>query len=381
MEVSNSMETRVRLIILTLAVTLLFGFPVVAQDVLPAGFAQWTPAKVQKFSCATSGSVVGEDAAALQEYGCRAVEYIQYRRGADTLDVLGYAMQDATGAYGAFSYLRTPAMSASNVTELSASGSGRVLAVAGSVLIDIRAEAVDLSSERLDRFTEDIRALVANLNTRGSSSLPVLAQYLPERGLVRGSERFVLGPVALSRFAPLADTDWIGFDNGAEVQLASYRVSGQNVTLLLAHYPTPQIASARLEGLRRWFNVNGAEEVVSGRPVMFARRTSSLVSVVMQTTSQNLADSLLQQVRYETQVTLNEPGFNATDPTWGEMVVGIFYGTGIILAFAVVAGLAFGGIRLIVKRLFPGKVFDRDSSVEILQLGLGSKPIEGKDFY
>lgn len=364
----------VRLTIAALALTLLLGSSAAAQDVLPGGFEQWMPAKVEKFSCAAIAPLAGDDAAALREYGCRTVERIQYRRGTDTLDVLAYAMQDSTGAYGAFTFLRSPEMTASDVGDLAASAPGRLLAAGGSVLVEIRGEG-------LDRFTKDIRALLADLSARGSAQIPVLAQYLPERGLVRGSERFVLGPVALSRFAPLADTDWIGFDNGAEVQLASYRVSGQNVTLLLAHYPTPQIASARLEGLRRWFNVNGAEEVVSGRPVMFARRTSSLVSVVTQTTSQNLADSLLQQVRYETQVTLNEPGFNATDPTWGEMVVGIFYGTGIILAFAVVAGLAFGGIRLIVKRLFPGKVFDRDSSVEILQLGLGSKPIEGKDFY
>jgi len=374
MKVSNSMENRVRLTILVLAVTLLLGFPAAAQDVLPAGFEQWTPGKVEKFSCAALAPLAGEDAAALREYGCRAVERIQYRRGADTLDVLGYEMQDATGAYGAFSFMRAPEMQAPAGDSLVASSSGRTLAVGANVLVDIRGEG-------LDRFAKDISTLVSELNARGASSLPVLAQYLPERGLVAGSERFVLGPVALKRFAPLAEADWVGFDQGAEVQLATYRVGGQSVTLLLAHYPTPQIASARLDGLRRWFNVNGGEEVVSGRPVVFARRTSSLVTVVTQTTSQNLADSLLQNVRYDTQVTINEPGFNATDPTWGEMVVGIFYGTGIILSFGLVAGLAFGGIRLIVKRLLPGKVFDRDSSVEILQLGLGSKPIEGKDFY
>ena len=49
--------------------------------------------------------------------------------------------------------------------------------------------------------------------------------------------------------------------------------------------------------------------------------------------------------------------------------------------FALVAGLSFGGLRLIVKRVAPGKVFDRSSQLQVLQLGLGSKPINSDDFY
>jgi hypothetical protein len=61
--------------------------------------------------------------------------------------------------------------------------------------------------------------------------------------------------------------------------------------------------------------------------------------------------------------------------------VGTIVGTGVILMFALVAGIGFGGVRLVVKYFFPGRVFDRDTHVEILQLGLTSKPIEAKDFY
>jgi hypothetical protein len=34
-----------------------------------------------------------------------------------------------------------------------------------------------------------------------------------------------------------------------------------------------------------------------------------------------------------------------------------------------------------VKRYFPDKVFDRSSHLQVLQLGLGSKPINSEDFY
>jgi len=63
------------------------------------------------------------------------------------------------------------------------------------------------------------------------------------------------------------------------------------------------------------------------------------------------------------------------------MVVGAILGTGVICGFALVAGLAFGGFRIFVKRLLPGKVFDRGTQLQVLQLGLSSKPINAEDFY
>jgi len=44
-------------------------------------------------------------------------------------------------------------------------------------------------------------------------------------------------------------------------------------------------------------------------------------------------------------------------------------------------GIAFGGLRVIIKRLFPGKVFDRPQDIEVLQLGLSGKKIDPSDMY
>ena len=44
---------------------------------------------------------------------------------------------------------------------------------------------------------------------------------------------------------------------------------------------------------------------------------------------------------------------------------------GIILLVSLIFGLFFGGMRVIVKRLYPDKVFDRPESMEIIQLHLG----------
>jgi predicted small integral membrane protein len=63
------------------------------------------------------------------------------------------------------------------------------------------------------------------------------------------------------------------------------------------------------------------------------------------------------------------------------MIVGTIVGTGIICMFALISGLAFGGVRIVVKRMLPDKVFDRSDQMQILQLGLSSKPIKAEDFY
>ena len=43
---------------------------------------------------------------------------------------------------------------------------------------------------------------------------------------------------------------------------------------------------------------------------------------------------------------------------------------GIVVGLALVAGIAFGGLRIIVKRLFPDSVFDRREAMEIISLHL-----------
>jgi hypothetical protein len=45
----------------------------------------------------------------------------------------------------------------------------------------------------------------------------------------------------------------------------------------------------------------------------------------------------------------------------------------ILIGFALVAGVAFGGLRILVKRLFPDRVFDRPDEVEFISLHLSER--------
>jgi hypothetical protein len=86
-------------------------------------------------------------------------------------------------------------------------------------------------------------------------------------------------------------------------------------------------------------------------------------------------------VNYETEVTWNEPSSTATDPPITSTLVKIIIATGMFMMVTLVLGIAFGGVRVITKRLFPGKVFDRPAQMEVLQLGLSGKPIDPRDMY
>jgi len=364
-----------RLLLVGMAV-LAFAVSASAQGLLPQSLSAWT---------AQSGSLVvpanaleqfaGTNAAVLREYGAVSGERREYARGAKTLTVTLYRLKDATGAYGAFTFLRTEQMAPTNIARYSAIEADRAVVATGNLLAEI--------SGLKAASPGDLRALVAQLNSVADKTpLPTLGRYLPARGLMENSEHYLLGPLALQQALPLGSGDWLGFYEGAEAMVARYRSNGHEATLVLAAYPTPQSAMRRLEDLQRWFLVNSAQNASDGsREPSYARRQGSLLILVTRGNSNEFAGALLNQIRYETQVTWNEPSHTLTDPPIGQIVVGAIMGTGAVLVFALVAGIGFGGVRLVVKFFFPGKVFDRAGHVEILQLGLSSKPIEARDFY
>ena len=198
---------------------------------------------------------------------------------------------------------------------------------------------------------------------------------------MRDSERYVLGPRSLSQYVPIGTDDWIGFDHSAETIVARYRVAGKEETLLVASYPTQQIAALKFAGMLRRFTFDPPGDLPQGQTVLFGKRVSSVVAVVVGAVSRQAANTVLDQVGYESEVTWNETKQTLTEPGIRTMIVGAFMGTGAIMVLAIAAGVGFGGIRVLVKIFLPNKVFDRDKQVEILQLGITSKPIKAKDFY
>jgi hypothetical protein len=158
--------------------------------------------------------------------------------------------------------------------------------------------------------------------------------------------------------------------------LASYQSEGsKSQDLLIVDYPTPQIAEQRLHHIQRVLAANPALAQAT------VERKTSLLSLVLSPASADAAARLRNDIRYNTAVTWNEPSQTLTDPPWLLVVKGIFVGTLVFCGIAIVMGIAFGGVRVLTKRLFPGKVFDRPEDIEVLQLGLSGKRIDPRDFY
>lgn len=343
---------------------------------LPMQFAKWTATgPSSRIGAPAVEQLAGNDAVILREDGLVDAERRSYEGEGRSLNVTLYRMRDTSGAYAAFTTLRSTDMTATDLAPYSAINRNRALFLIGQKLMDVAAvEGATLG---------DLRVLVSDAGASADRSpYPTLGSYLPAKGKIPNSEKYVLGLAgfqsAIGRTAANSPTggDWLGFGPGVEAALGRYRSASGESVLLLVEYPTPQVAAEKLKQVEKQFAKGDGEE-----SAVVAKRKGSLLSMVLGAKNPASANELLDTIPYETQVTWNEPTYQFKEPSLSVMIVEAFVGTGIILMFAVIAGLGFGGVRLLTKYVLPGKVFDRQEHVEILQLGISSKPIEGRDFY
>lgn len=349
-----------------------------AQAVLPSSFAGWTAtAPSSAISLAGLDQTLGADAPAFREYIVKSIEQRTYTQGTQTATITLYRLRDPSSAYGAYTFLRNDSLSDVNLGAYASASRERALIVVGEMLLDVTAPA-----KQARPSDTDLKQLVDLLEKHADQTpYPTIGEHLPEQGRVRNSEHYLLGPRSLAQFVALGTDDWVGFDHSAETIIARYRVAGKEETLLVASYPTQQIAAMKFDAMLRRFTFDPPGGVASGQTVLFGKRVSSIVAVIVGAASREAANKILDQVGYESAVTWDEPKQTLTEPGIGTMVVGAFMGTGAIMVLAIAAGIGFGGIRVLVKIFLPNKVFDRSNQIEILQLGITSKPIKAKDFY
>jgi hypothetical protein len=311
----------------------------------------------------------------LPEAGLSACETRSYRNGTEELKLTLDRFKDPSGAYEFYTQVIGPDMKSAGLGNESAFGpNGGAVLLGNLVLV-----AGPLSNPRPEGLADLLAVLKASVDR---TPFPPLKSYLPETWRVFGTERYALGPAGFraamaslgqAAYADLADH--VGFQLGAEAILAKYQGAHGSGVLLLLEYPTPQIAEQHLHHLEE------ALPAAAKRSGVTVERKASLLSLVFEPTSAMHAQAIRDEVNYETQVTWNEPSHMATDPPILVMIAKIFLYTGLFLGFATGIGIAFGGLRVVIKRVFPGKVFDRPEDIEVLQLGLSGKKIDASDMY
>jgi hypothetical protein len=269
------------------------------------------------------------------EYGLRSSETSAYQNDTAKFTVTVWQLADTTGSMAAFQWQRPAAAVPSTAAKMAVETPDSVLLVAGNYLLSVA--GYKPSKEELD-------ALTGSLHNVDTTVLPVLSTYLPSDGLVAGSERYILGPVALQKFAPGISPSLAAFRFGAEAQLGVFHNPKGDAQMLIFSYPTPQIAMQRIVEFQK---LVGAA----------AKRSGPMVSVVLNPPDPDYAENLLSQVRYQAQVTADEYVPSQRDNI-GNLVVNAFVLIGILLVFALISGFALGGFRALRKRARHGEEAD-----------------------
>jgi hypothetical protein len=309
-----------------------------------------------------------------KEAGMREYSACQFKAGDKTVGIAGGRYHDPSSAFEAYTSQLRAGMVPTNLGQVSAFDKDGVIILEGTLVL--------FSTANVSK--EDLSALIKAVEAGSEKGpLPPVRTYLPKTGRVLGTERYALGPDAMR--AALADVgqgdtagliEASGVSHDNEVMVARYALPGKGTgVLLLIEYPTPQLAEQ---------HIHHFEEVLSPAAIQAGsaiERKGSLLKIVLAPSSAEYAKQLREAVDYETQVTWNEASQTATDPPITSIMVKIFIGTGVFMVAAVVLGIAFGGVRVLTKRFFPGKVFDRPEQIEVLQLGLSGKRIDPSDFY
>jgi hypothetical protein len=349
-----------RFLIAPAVLFLVLGSVAVASDsnFLPQSFAGWTKSGPVQ-STADPAKADAAYPAVLKEYGFADAETVTYiRADGRKLTVKAARFNDATGAYGAFTFYRQPAMGSERIGTKAASANQRILFFRDNILVDAN----------FDRLTEmsaaELRELAGMLPAAKASAanLPSLPEYLPKSGAVENSAKYILGPQALvAQKGPLTP-EQVDFSHDPEILIQDYSTKSGPLTLTLIQYPTPQIAGERFRALQ------SAQESTPNS--LLVRRSGPLVDVVTGTIGSDEAHALLNSVNYEAEVTWNEATSMSKRDNIGNLILGVFALIGIILLISLIFGVFFGGIRILLKRVFPNRVFDRPEDVEIIQLHL-----------
>jgi hypothetical protein len=336
-------------------------------SILPPQFAGWQVSGSTKVS---KDPAVADpvNAALLREYGLTDFESGTYTRDDGrkvALKAIRFA--DASGAYGAFTYYKMPQMLTESVPDQGASLNERVLFYRGNILVDAVFEKLSaMSAAELRTLSEGLP-----LPTGNTRNLPILPQYLPKSGYVKNTAKYVLGPVGLEKISAPLSALLVDFSASTEVALGNYQTADGIATLMLIEYPTPQFAAEHL----RQIDAANQTKTQAGNPVanaepIFAKRTGPIVAIATGAISAGEARSLLSWVNYEADVNWTENTYQGKKNNLGNLLINVFLLCGILIVFAGVAGVAFGGIRIFFNHILPEKVLHRQKDVDFISLNL-----------
>jgi hypothetical protein len=290
----------------------------------------------------------------MAEYGFSQVTIQALKNGNSSILLEIFEMLDFSAAYGAFTFYRAPDSKTSEAPgNLAASGKNNLSFIQNKYYVRLG----EIGSDSIPD-PKPIAEIISKSLPHGLL-LPPLLGRLPEKGHIKNSTIYSMGPETLNQILHGSGKDIFGMSNGAEAIWASYQEGEQNAHLLLLNYPTQQLARQYLD--------RGNKELSGLFPDMnvLYKREGPLITMVI-SRSDSLANQLLDRVNYVSSVSWDPK----THPlTVVRLFLNVFLFIGITLLFTLGGGLLFGITRIVARRFFPGRIFDRPGS-ELIHLDL-----------
>ena len=345
---------------------------------LPTSFAGWeasaTPAAVKD-----PAQMDADDAAALKEYGFTDGMQGSYARGSETLKIKTLRFEDASGAYGAYSFYRHSGWPREEIGEGATSNQNRVLFWVGNLVVDAEFSHVSAMSG------SELRDLAATLPVpTGNKSLPPpILGNLPRKDMDGQTTHYALGPLGYTGPHDLKDSiavlppSLVGFDRGAEAATATYKLRSGPAVLTVINYPTPQMAATAEKEIASYLKSGNTpahpftKSLQDFNPASVeVRRSGPLVAVVSGDAIQEEAHRLLESVHYEAD-TSAIPGQTGNEiQKTAKMLLAIVSLVVVMFLAALLLAIFLGGGRALYRRM-RGKPISSVFDEEFTKLDLG----------
>ncbi|MGO8758214.1 MAG: DUF6599 family protein [Terracidiphilus sp.] len=332
---------------------------------LPDAFDGWEQAGPSKV-LGDAAQADPDNSAALKEYGFSAGLTANYKREGETLSVRALSFEDASGAYGAYSFYRQNGWPKEEIGTGAASDHNRVLFWAGTTVVDATYSHIGpMTGGEMREIAKQLPVPSGN-----RAMIPPILASLPQSRLNGQTTHYAVGPAGYAGAGGVLPPALVGFEKGAEAATANYSLPSGEATLTIIDYPTPQMAEAEETAIRAYLKAGSRAQPAWPKPLtdsdevsLEVRRSGPLVAVVSGDAIPEESHRLLESVHYEANLTaIPQSGESDVEKT-SRLLLGITLLSAIGAGAAILLGGFLGGGRALY-RMATGKsissVFDEE---------------------
>ncbi|HTV54314.1 MAG TPA: DUF6599 family protein [Terriglobia bacterium] len=308
--------------------------------------------------------ILGRQPPVEREFGVTSVTRRTYSKEGISVTVFFEQATDPSSTYGLLTFYQSTDMHPVQGVQLAVAGPKEALMARGRYFIRV-AETAGGELSHHDLHSLLVKIGGAKLTVENEEKLP---QTLPKRGLVQGTEKYLLGTAAAGRVLGSFPVSAIGFEDGVEALVGTYVSGGEKLRLLSISYPTPQLAQVKYKDIQAALHKNGSADAET----VYGRLQGSYALLVLNAKSAGSAQRLLNQFRLSQYLTWS-PRRNP-DASMAYQLVSLvlanFELIGVIAVFATLAGIVAAIVKHLIIKHFPESSLSRRQDNQLTKLKL-----------